>query len=161
MQCTQVTNAKLSDHKACLAQLTYHINPQEKQEKKNFIPTRIPNYDTGGADYEDWIRASKLLDMVKWQEILEDKSEDDAANIILHNMEDVVIKTMHLKENIKTHMNNVHEEVTECGFKSNNRIPRQVRKHMKRKHEASEGLKTVKSSKRCLKLREETRKCRK
>ena len=39
-------------------------------------------------------------------------------------------------------------------FKSNNWIPKQVRKQMKRKFEASKGLKTVKSVKRCLKLRE-------
>ena len=43
-------------------------------------------------------------------------------------------------------------------FRSGNQIPRQVRAEMRRKKEASDGLKTVKSVQRCLKLRKKLKK---
>ena len=79
LKCTQINNVNLTDHKTCIAQLSYDMNPQEKQEKKNFKTTKIPDYDTAGADEEDWIRAGKLLDMVKWEEVLADKKETESC----------------------------------------------------------------------------------
>ena len=106
LKCTQINHVNLTDHKTCVAQLSYHMNPQGKQENKNFKTTKIPDYDTAGTDEEDWLRAGKLFGMVKWKEVLADKSETDATNIILHEMEDVGIKTMHHKANTNRHINN-------------------------------------------------------
>ena len=162
LQCTQINNVKLTDHKTCVAQLSYQSNPEKKEEKKNFKTTKIPEYDTAGADEEDWLRASKLLDMVSWKEVLANKSENEVANIILNKMEDVVMKTMHLKVTSEKHTNTLHEEGRQSPetntFRSNNLIPRKVRKEMRRKFEASESLKTVTSVKRCLRLREKLEK---
>ena len=97
VKCNQIQHSKLSDHKTNVALLSYNLKPQELQEKVNFATTAIPEYNTAGADDEDWLRASKLLDRVNWEEELKNLVEIDMANQILNKMEDVIIKTMHKK----------------------------------------------------------------
>ena len=144
LQCTQIQHSKLSDHNTNVARLSYNMKPQKIQEKLNFATTVIPDYDTAGADDEDWFRASKLLDMVNWTKELEDKSETEITNKILHEMESAVIKTMHKKRDFEKHGDEKHEDTNNKSFRSANRIPRTVRTHMKRKHELSKGLSSVK-----------------
>ena len=64
-------------------------------------------------------------------------------------MERVVKITIHENDN-----NDYVKDPENESFRSKNHIPRQVRTQMRRKHEASKGLKTVTSVKRCLRLRE-------
>ena len=52
------------------------------------------------------------------------------------------------------------KNVKRQSFRSGNQIPRQVRAHMRRKKDASDGIKTVKSVQRCLKLREKLKKAK-
>ena len=100
--------------------------------------------------------------MVSWKEVLANKSENEVADMILNKMEDVVMKTMHLKVTSEKHRDTPHDEGPQFhetnSFWSNNLIPRKVRKQLRRKFEASESLKTVTSVKRCLKLREKLEK---
>ena len=74
------------------------MKPQNWQKKLNFATTDIPLYDTARAADEDWDRASKLLDQVHWEEELKDKTENEAANKILKEMERVVSITIHKKK---------------------------------------------------------------
>ena len=157
LRCSQIQHAKLSDHNTTVATLSYNLKPLEIKEKENFATTVIPKYDTAGADEEDWLRANELLKSIDWQTEFEGKSETEMTNKLLYEMEQAVIKTMKKKHETQDeetgeyteNVNNVKKT-----FKSTNRIPRQIRTQMKRKQEASDGLKTVKSVRKCLKLRE-------
>ena len=135
-----------SDHNTCVAKLSYDMKPQNWQKKLNFATTDIPLYDTAGADDKDWYRASKLLDQVNWEEELKDTTENEAANTILKEMERVVSITIHKKKENLDEENYDHEDSKDPdnnSFRSKNHIPRQVRTQMRRKCEASKGLKTT------------------
>ena len=107
--------------------------------KQNFATTKIPLYDTAGAHDDDWKRANDLLDTVDWIKELQDKTEIEAAIIIIKELEKVVMKTMHKKEAFKNeHKCDENEAEREENqhkakhFRSKNTIPRQVRTQMKR-----------------------------
>ena len=155
LRCSQIQHVKLSDHNTQIAILSYNLKPQEVQEKINFATTVVPNYDTEGADEEDWIRTNALLNGVDWKTEFENKSETEMTIKLLHEMEQAVVKTMKMKieKDDESSFTNTNDVKKKC-FRSSNKIPRDIRKQMKRKKEASDGLRTVTSVRQCLKLKE-------
>ena len=152
LKISQISHSKLSDHNTSIATLSYNLKQHELQEKVNFTSTVIPEYDTEGADEEDWLRANALLNDVDWKLEFGEDSESQMAQKLLKKIESSIVKTMKKKRADQGEEDNV--TTVERSFRSKNKIPREVRKHMKRKHEASKGLKIVKSVKKCLRLRE-------
>ena len=77
-----------------------------------------------------WLRASKLLDQVNWEEELKDTTESEAANKMLKEIERVVSITIHKNKETLDEENDDHEDSKDPdnnSFRSKNHIPRQVK----------------------------------
>ena len=150
IKCSQVTNSKLSDHNTICADLSYGLKAIEEKTKTNFSSTKVPEYDTRGADEEEWLRLRKLLETNCWETKFEGKSVSEMTELLLAEIEDKVAKTMKKKSDC--------EQVNVDQTKSRNKIPRKVRTLFRNKRNASDKMKTVKSVKKCLELRKKIEK---
>ena len=120
IKCSQITNTKLSDHNTICADLSYGLKPLEEKKNTNFSTTSIPDYDTSGADEEEWLRLRRLLETNHWEEMFEGKSTSEMTTILLAEIEDKVSKTLKKKSNQDA------EEALNNEPKCKNKIPRNL-----------------------------------
>ena len=92
LKCSQIQHVKLSDHNTQIAFLSYDLEPHEVKEQVNFATTVVPDFDTEGADEEDWIRANALPNFVDWKTEFKNKSETDRTTKLLHEIEQAIVK---------------------------------------------------------------------
>ena len=145
----QVVNSRsFSDHNSLIVSLSYGLKEMEEQARTNHTSTTIPDYDLRGGGEEDWTRMNLLLEEIKWEEEMEDKSVEDMTNILLSHLENNVKLVFKTKE---PETKNIDSE-TERKL-SNNKIPRHVRKLFKQKRSLTKGIMKTTSARRCLDLR--------
>jgi len=147
IKCSQITNTKLSDHNTICAELSYGLKPLKEKKKVNFASTKVPEYDTRGADDEQWLRLNNLLNTIDWEDVFKEKSTTEMSEILFSEIEDKVDKIMNKKENQDEKECNQNENA------GNNKIPRNVRTLFRKKKTASEKMKTVRSVTKCVALR--------
>ena len=136
-----------SDHSLNIIRTNINIdghNNTEKLNKNNPYTIDIRKYELLEATNEEWENLQQFLYSQEWIEILQDKSVDVIADIIINKIEEGVKKCMRLKGVTKNIPNN---------FKSNNRIPRNVRSNFKSRNRLSKKLRKSTSGRHCLALR--------
>ena len=170
-RCYQIINSTLSDHNTICCELSYGLKPLEQKGPINFSSTQIPEYDTAGADEEDWLRVNTLLQSIDWEAKFEGMSTTQMSECLLSELEKVVVKILKKKSNFSNIKSADQGNTLLCGTKtenhiskiseitrSRNKIPKNVRTLFRKKKKASDGLTTVKSVKRCLELRKKLEK---
>ena len=116
----------------------------EKPNNNNPYTTEIRLYELLEATDEEWENLRQFFYSHDWINILQDKSVDEIADIIIKIIEEGVKKCMRLKGVSKNITNN---------FRSNNRIPRSVRSNFKSRNRLSKKLRKSTSGRHCLALR--------
>ena len=131
-----VVNSKLSDHNLIIAGVNMSDEKAENAAKKNFCDTEIPQHNLEDASEEDWQDA---LDWLMNQD-LDNLNESELVNTI----NKLVMNNFPIRNKSK---------VTKEGnnFRSNNKIPREVRTLFRKKRKISKILSNVKTKDRCVK----------
>ena len=137
-----VVNSKLSDHNLIIAGVNMSDEKAENAAKKNFCDTEIPQHNLEDASEEDWQDA---LDWLMNQD-LDNLNESELVNTI----NKLVMENFPIRNKSK---------VTKEGnnFRSNNKIPREVRTLFRRKRKISKILSNVKTKDRCVKALKDLR----
>ena len=147
-----IVNSMLSDHFTICINLSLKesTNPQSQQQK-NYHFSKIAESNLKEADEEDWFRLNLMFNQINWESILEELSPDEALNkfisVLEENVEIVFKKQKRFQADGK-------EENGEKKFISNNKIPRPIRKLMRKKCKLSKAIMKTKSCNRYLKMRE-------
>ena len=146
-----IVNSKLSDHYTICINLNYEkIQKSDDCNKTNHYQTKVPEFDLRAGDDEDWLRLNLLLDETRWESLMEDLSAEESLKVFLNVLEEKV-STIFTK---KAQFNDEKSDQPAGRFKSGNKIPREIRKLMRKKRNISKAMLKIKSLTRLLKLRE-------
>ena len=122
-----IINRKFSDHNILKVKLNYEYKNDRKVKRKNPYPNKIYEYDLMNAIEEDWIRYEVL--MSKLSETFEEQSRNENTEEKLTRfyniVEKAVVTLFEKKEAFKSE--------DEKEKKQKNRIPKEMRKLMKKK----------------------------
>ena len=89
-RCYQFVNSALSDHNTICCDLSYGLKPMELKGKVNFTTTQIPEYDTAGADEEDWLRINTLIQSIDWEAKFSELSITEISKCCRQNIEEEI-----------------------------------------------------------------------
>ena len=127
-----IINKKLSDHNTVEANLNFSYNQENKDEKAvNPYSTKLFEYDSKGADDEDWERFSEHVGFLDPGEELSGKKPKEILEkivVILEKAAEVCLKKKPEFEN---------KDRNEGGFKKGTFIPKRVRKLLRKKEKLS------------------------
>ena len=125
IKCRQVVNSKLSDHNTIITDLSYGPKELEKSQTRNFTSTTIPEYDSQGADNEEWGRINSLLETIDWNAQFEDKTVTEMTEILLKELEDKVEEVLQKKVNHFEETKEIKDDCLKSNTNTNNKIPRE------------------------------------
>ena len=133
---TTSVNKKFSDHNTLEMDLNFSYNSEKKKEKQsNPYHTKVPEYETTNATEEDWMRFAKLLDKVDVEKEFGGRentySKTNKFYKLLEATTAIVFKKNKAFEEDKKPETEVEDKV------SSNKIPKQIRKLMRRKAKLS------------------------
>ena len=131
-------HAYISDHDTIIVKVDLEVSDDDKCEKNNFCSTDIPLYKKDMMTKAQIGQAKEYLESQDWCDISPEKFTN-----ILNEMVKSICDLRNPEKRTK-------EGET---FKSNNRIPRQVRLWLRRKSLASKALTKVKTPKGCKELK--------
>ena len=147
-----IVNSSLSDHNTiCINLSIKETSTPEPQQQKNYYFSKIAESNLKEADEEDWYRLNLLLNQINWDSILEELSPEESLNKFVSVLEenvDIVFKKQ------KHFQNGDKEQIEKKKFKSNNKIPRPIRKLMRNKCKLSKSMLKTKSCSKYLQIKD-------
>ena len=129
-----LVNIYLSDHNTIITRVDFKSLDPDRDLKISFCETVIHEYDFMNGSDDKWLRAKEWINAIDFN----NPTKDD----LLKELENMVCNVFDKKQSFaKTSKGN--------NFRSNNRIPREVRRLFKRKASFSKKLSHVKTKDRC------------
>ena len=120
-------------------------------KKSNYYLTSVPEYDTKAGDEEDWMRLNLMLNDIRWESLMENLSAEESLNIILKVIEEKVAMVFNKKSDF---LEEKSSNQPSGRFQNGNKIPREIRNHMRKKRNLSKMMLRSTSWTKLLKLRE-------
>ena len=113
-----IENVLFSDHAICVINTLIATEPQKHKKKDKLYTTDIPEYDLMKAEETNWNDLNSDISslFVNWDNILNENTIENSANILIANIETAVKNTMKSLDNSKPKGS------------SNNIIPKDIRK---------------------------------
>jgi hypothetical protein len=145
---TVIENVIISDHKTTLAGLNIIVGQKISKPVTNFSASTLPLYNFDIATESEWTEIRDNLSKFNWLKYRQSTNPDDLLSYII---EALVSSTSSV---LKKKTENKALSSGGVPFRSNNRIPREVRTLLRRKLQASKRLKTATTPSRCSKFRD-------
>ena len=147
-----IVNSSLSDHFTIIINLNLKKSDSLKsQEQINHYFSKISELDLKEADEEDWYRLNLLFNKINWDSSLEELSTEESVQKFINLLEENASLVFKKKKRFQA-----EDEAgnNQASFKSNNKIPKPVRRLMRSKTKLSKAILKVKSCQKYLKMRE-------
>jgi hypothetical protein len=145
-----VENNNILDHKTMITKLNITLRQNSSAPPINFAASSLPEYNYEKATESEWNSIRHNLSTQDWSSFLQSSSADQFMSRLttglVNSVSTVLIKRAESRANPLTSNGK--------SFKSNNKIPREVRTLLRRKLQASHLLKSASTISRCAFLRD-------